>query len=311
MRIAVFGSGGVGGYFGARLQQAGDEVAFVARGRHLDAMRREGLRIESPRGDAQLTVTASDDPAELGAADVVLVATKTFQLDEAMARMGPLVGEETLVVPLLNGVEAPARLAKGLARGTVVGGLCRIIAFVAEPGRIQHVGADPYVAFGRLDGEKDPRVDALAEAFRRAGVEVDTPTDIAAAMWRKFLMVAAWGAVGAVSRAPIGTLLEHEGTHELLTGALDEIVRVAEAYGVALGGGAVRAALAFYAGLPAEATTSLQRDVAEGRPSELGDWSGSVVRLGARARVATPVHGFVAAALEPLERRARGEIDFA
>ncbi len=310
MRIAVFGAGGVGGYFGARLQQAGEEVAFVARGRHLEAIRADGLRIESPLGDAHLEVVASDDPAEIGPVDVVLVATKTFQLDEAIDAIAPLVGETTLLVPLLNGIEAPDRLAAALPRGTVAGGLCRIVAFVAEPGAIRHIGVEPYLAVGLRDGGSDPRVEALVAAARRAGVTAESPPDIETAMWRKFLMVVSWGAIGAVSRAPMGQLLAHPGTRALLREALDEIVRVAAARDVDLGGHAAADALAFYRTLPPDGTTSLQRDVAEGRPSELDAWSGAVVRLGGASGVETPVHRFVASALEPLERRARGEVSF-
>ena len=216
MNIAIFGSGGVGGYFGARLQQAGEEVAFVARGAHLAAMRDAGLAIESPLGDARLQVRASDDPTELGPADVVLVATKTYQLGEVVQSIGPLLHDDSLIVPLLNGVEAAERLEAGVHRGTVAGGLCRIVAFIAAPGTIRHVGAEPSVAFGLRGGRQDERVERLAAAFRRAGVTVDTPSDIDEATWSKFLFVVGWGAVGAVSRAPLGILLHHDGTRELL-----------------------------------------------------------------------------------------------
>lgn len=310
MRVAIFGSGGVGGYFGARLQQAGTEVGFVARGAHLEALRAAGLRLESPLGDARIPVAASDDPADFGEVDAVLVATKTYQVAAAARQMAPLVGERTLVVPLLNGVEAPSRLEDGLDRGTVAGGLCRIIAYLAEPGTIRHVGAEPYIAFGPIGGCPDPRYEALATELRRAGVRVEIPSSIETAMWRKFLLVVAWGAVGAVSRAPIGVLLAHEGTRSLLERSLVEIDELAAARGVDLGADATAAALAFYEGLPAAATTSLQRDIADGRPSELDDWSGAVLRLGRAAGVATPVHAYVTATLEPLERRARGEIVF-
>ena len=315
MRIAIFGTGGVGGYFGGRLAEAGYEVAFVARGKHLEAIRERGLSIRSPRGDAVVRPdVASDEPADIGPVDVVVVATKTFQLDEAAAAMDPLLRDDTLVVPLLNGVEAPDRLASSLPRGAVLGGLCRIIAYVAEPGVIEHVGGEPYVAFGATDDETgsrtEERIERLRDAFADAGVSVEVPDDIRVAMWRKFLLVASWGALGAITRAPIGVIREHEETRALLTEAMEEIRAVANARGADLDRSALAAALDFFDGLNPISTTSMQRDLAEGRPSELEAWSGAVVRLGAEEGVPTPVHRIAHHAMIPWERRARGAAEF-
>ena len=315
MRIAIFGTGGVGGYFGGRLAEAGYDVSFVARGDHLAAIHEHGLTIRSPRGDAVVRPEdASDDPGDIGPVDAVVVATKTFQLDEAAAAMGPLLRDDTLVIPLLNGVEAPDRLASVLPRGIVLGGLCRIIAYVAEPGVIEHVGAEPYVAFGATDDGTRMRagepIETLRDAFADAGVSVEIPEDIRLAMWRKFLLVASWGALGAITRAPIGVIREHDETRTLLNEAMEEIHAVANARGVPLDRSALEAALGFFDGLNPISTTSMQRDLAEGRPSELEAWSGAVVRLGAEEGVDTPVHRVVHHAMIPWERRARGQVEF-
>lgn len=315
MRLAIFGTGGVGGYFGGRLAKAGHDVSFIARGEHLAAIREGGLSIRSPRGDATIRAeVATDDPADIGAVDAVIVATKTFQLDDAANALTPLVREDTLVVPLLNGVEAPDRLRAALDRGIVLGGLCRIIAYIAEPGVIEHAGAEPYVAFGPTDAASargaGTQVEALRAAFADAGVSVEVPDDIRLAMWQKFLLVASWGALGAITRAPIGVIRSEDETRALLIDAMEEILAVGRARGVALDRSALDAALGFFDGLPAGGTTSMQRDLAEGRPSELEAWSGAVVRLGAEEGVATPTHRVVHHALIPWERRARGEVEF-
>lgn len=312
MRIAIFGAGAVGGYFGGRLAEAGREVVFIARGAHLEALRSHGLRLESIAGDARLgPLTASDDPAELGPVDAVLVAVKTWQVGEAARAMGPLLGPETFVCPLLNGVEAPDELAAVLGRERVLGGLCGLIAMLAGPGHVRHLGAAPFVRFGELDNRRSERVERLLEAFAGCvGVNADVPADIHAAMWRKFLLIAAMSGVGAVTRAPMDVVRTLTPTRRLLEAAMRETLAVARARGVALDEEAVASALGFVDALPEGATASMQRDIIEGRPSELEAQNGAVVRLGEAAGVDTPVNRFLYQALLPQEQRARGEIRF-
>ena len=309
MRIAIFGSGGVGGYFGGRLAQSGEDVVFIARGAHLHALRERGLRVSSISGDFTVRpVHATDDPATVGPVDAVLLAVKAWQIPEAARAMHPLIGPETFVVPLENGVEAPEELAAVLGAGHVLGGLCRILAYVTGPGEIRHAAVEPYLAFGELDGTRSERAEALRRAFARTtGVTVEIPADIRAAMWSKFLFITPVSGLGALTRVPIGILRTTRETRQLLVEALREIVALAAAVGVVLPGDAVEQTLAFTDGIPADGTTSMQRDIMEGRPSELDAQVGAVVRLGTRARVAVPVHRFMYAALLPLERRIRGE----
>jgi len=312
MRIAVFGSGGVGGYFGGRLAQAGEDVVFIARGKHLQAMREKGLEVESILGDFVVKdIDASDDPARIDPVDVVLVAVKSWQLPEAARTMRPLVGPATLVVPLQNGVEAHQQLAAELGSGVVVAGLCGLISIKAGPGRIRHTGTTPFIRFGELDNRPSERLERLERAFSRAsGLTVEIPTDIYAALWRKFLLVTSWGSLGAVTRAPIGVVREQPGSRRLLEQAMREIYQLARARRVALSPEVATETMAFFDALPAGGTTSMQRDILAGRPSELEAQTGAVVRLGRQAGVDTPLFSFIYHALLPLELRSRGRLDF-
>ncbi len=311
MRIAVFGAGAVGGYFGGRLAQGGEEVVFIARGKTLEALRTKGLTVESLKGDFALSpAQATDDPAQVGPVDVVLVGVKAWQVSEAAQAMRPLVGPETCVVPLQNGVEAADQLAATLGARQVLGGLCAIICFVVEPGHVRHAGGDPSVAFGELDNRKSERAERLRQAFARAQVRVEIPSDIQVALWEKFLFIASWGGVGAVTRARVGVLRTLPETRQMLEEAMREIFAVGRARGVALPDDAVTKAMAIVNRFPPDGTASMQRDILAGRPSELHSQNGAVVRLGKQAGVATPVHDFIYRSLLPLEMRARGDLQF-
>jgi 2-dehydropantoate 2-reductase len=219
-----------------------------------------------------------------------------------------MVGPQTFVVPLQNGVDAPDELAAALGADHVLGGLCRIFAYIEEPGLIRHSGAEPYIAFGELNGSGSERVERLRAAFSRApGVSVEVPADIRVAMWSKFLFIAALSGVGAVTRAPIGVIRSLSGTRKMLVQALEEIAAVAAARGIGLPPTAVEETLAFIDGLPPEGTTSMQRDIMAGHPSELSTQSGAVVRLGRESGVEVPVHAFIYESLLPMELQARGE----
>jgi 2-dehydropantoate 2-reductase len=312
VRIVVFGAGGVGGYIGARLAEAGEDVALVARGEHLAAIRRDGLRLRSIAGDVVIDpIEATDDPAELGATDAVLVATKTWQLEDAAASMPPLVGADTTVLPVLNGVEAADVLAGRLGRERIVGGLCGMISYVAGPGEIHHVGAEPWVTLGELDGSVTKRVETIVEALGRCrGLRTEIAEDIRVALWEKFMFITATGGVGAVTRAPMGVFRAVPETRAMLEDAMREVVSVARAHGVALDPETVRRRMAFIDGLEPHGTTSMQRDIMDGKRSELEAWNGAVVRLGRETGVDTPVHRAIYASLLPHERRAQGALAF-
>jgi len=309
MRIAVFGVGGVGGYFGGRLAEAGEDVVFISRGAHLQAIQRNGLQVESSEGNFVIEqAQAHEDPAAVGSVDVVLVGVKAWQVPQAAEAIRPLVGAETVVVPLQNGVEAPSQLEAVLGSDHTLGGLCRIISSIVAPGHIRHAGIDPYVAFGRLDGQHSEGAQRLRAVFARAkGVRVEIPPDIRMAMWRKFLLIAAWSGLGAITRASIGPIRTQPETRQMLKQALQEIHAVAVANHVALPHDAIAETLAFIDSLPAQGTASMQRDIIAGRPSELASQNGAVVRLAHEAGVEVPLHSFIYRSLLLLEMQARGE----
>ncbi len=306
MRIAIMGSGGVGAYYGARLVTAGNAVTFIARGEHLAAIRSQGLRVTSIKGDMLLKeAAATDDPAAVGPVDLVLVCVKTWQLEAAARAMRPMIGPDTAVLPLLNGVEAYEQLKTLLPQGIVLGGLTRILSFIAGPGHIRHTSIEPYIGLGSMDGAHQEQARRIVSVLTAAGIQAEIPGDLSAAIWAKFQFVCAWGSVGAVTRAPIGAIRAIAETRALVERCLDEIGRVARSRAVALKPELAARQMTFIDALDPESTTSLQRDVAAGRPSELDAWTGAVVRLGRASGVETPVHAMIYAALLPQERAAR------
>jgi 2-dehydropantoate 2-reductase len=306
MRIAVMGTGAVGGYFGGRLAQAGEEVVFIARGENLRALREKGLRVDSINGDFSIRdARATDDPSQIGTVDYVILGVKTWQVADAAQALRPLIGPDTCVLPLQNGVEAAGHLSSVLGPEHVIGGLCQLVAFVIEPGHIRHAAFDPLIAFGEVDNRRSGRVEKLQQAFTAVDVRAQIPEDIQAAIWAKFLFIAPYSGVGAVTRAPIGTVRRLAGTRDMLIKAMQEILALAHRRGVALPEEAVAQAMASIDSLPEEATASMQRDVLAGRPSELEAQNGAVVRLGREVGIATPVNYFIYSSLLPQEMQAR------
>jgi 2-dehydropantoate 2-reductase len=305
MKIAVIGAGAVGGYFGGRLALNHD-VVFLVRGKTLEALRSNPLRVESIHGNFEVNVRATDNPTEVGEVDAVLVAVKAWQVSEAATAIRKMPGSDSVVVPLQNGMEAPEQLAAVLGPGRVAGGLCRIVAEAAGPGTIRHVWAEPSVAFGELEPLLNQECLAeLRDAFTGAQVRCDIPSDIAAAMWQKFLFIAPWGSLAAVARLPVGPLRSTPEWRARLIDAIHEVAAIARAKGSDLGPDCVSKTVSILDRLPEETTSSMQRDIMAGRPSELEAQTGAVVRFGKQTGVPTPVHDSIYAELQPLEEKAR------
>ncbi|SDM68449.1 ketopantoate reductase [Franzmannia pantelleriensis] len=311
MRIAIYGTGGVGGYFGGRLAAAGEDVTFIARGDHLAAIQRDGLKVQSIHGDFQVVpAQASDDPASVGPVDLVVVAVKAWQVADAAAAMAPLLGPETCVLPLENGVEAADQLAREVGADRVIGGLCGILAWREAPGVIRHAGIDPFIRLGELDNRKSKRVATIRECLASAdGMTAEIAEDIQVAIWSKFLFICAMSGIGSIARAPIGITRRLPDSRALIESILEEIYQVGLAKGVALPDDAVARAMKFIDALPEKSTASMQRDITAGRPSELESQNGAVVRLGIELGVATPVNRVIHAALLPQELAAREAAD--
>ena len=298
----------MGGYFGAVLARAGYRVALVARGRHRDAIRQNGLRVESPKGDfVAVPAQVTDRPEEIGPVDAVIVAVKAWQVTEAAQAMCPLLAPTTKVLPLQNGVEAAAQLEKILGRPHTLLGLCRLISSVTAPGCIRHGGLDPTVALGEPDGSSlSPNARALADALAAAGVVVQTPSDMRSALWEKFVFIAAVSGAGAVARATMGEVRRCPPTRSLLQQLMEEVAAVARSQGVQLASDTVPRTLAFVDTIPDGGTASMQRDLTSGVPSELEAIIGAAVRFGNQSGVPTPALDHVYAALLPQEWRVRG-----
>jgi 2-dehydropantoate 2-reductase len=311
MRIAIYGIGGAGGYFGAQLARAGEDITFIARGEHLKAVQTHGLCVETPVGEIVIQpAKATNDPTQVGPVDVVLLGVKAWQVEEAARNMQPMVGPATFVVPLQNGVEAASQLAAVLGPENVLGGLCGTFSWAVAPGKSRSISAATFIKFGELDNRSSERVEQLRQAFGKTSVKADIPADIHKALWEKFLLVTAFGGVGAVSRAPIGIVRTIPETRALLQQYVEEVAAVARARDIQLDDTVVTDAMRYVDSLAANATTSLQRDIAEAKPSEIDYWNGSVVRQGRMAKVSTPVNQFIYHSLLPQESRARGNVVF-
>lgn len=294
MKVAVVGAGGTGGYYGGRLAAADHEVGFVARGANLDGLRRDGLAVESVKGDfAVAPVRATADSRELGEVDVVLLCVKTTQLPAAIAALPPLVGPDTAVMTMQNGVDAPDQVAEVVGRGAVLPGVAKIFAELTGPGRVRHFGGPASLSFGEWDNRTTPRLEALRAALIGAGVGADVPADVWVELWNKMVLIVGFGGLGAATGAPIGVLRERPGTRRLLLEAMEEVAAVGRARGVALAPDIAPVSLGFLDLQTPSGTTSLQRDVWAGHPSELEAWTGAAVRLGAETGVPTPINSFL------------------
>ena len=300
MRIGVMGSGGVGGYFGARLAQAGNEVIFIARGAHLEAMAERGLEVLSPRGDVHVhPCVCTANPADVGPVDVVLFATKLYDTESAGRQCAPFIGSDTAVISLLNGVDSENVLARILGAEHVVGGVARISAEIESPGIIRHRSDFAIIEFGEMDGRESSRLVRFRDAAREAGIDAELRSDIRVAIWEKFVLLASLSAITTLTRLPLGPIRSDPASFELLCEAAREVGAVARAEDVPLPDDAVDKVIHFLGKLPDSMKASMLMDLERGKPLELEWLSGAVCRLGREAGVATPIHCLTVAALGP------------
>jgi 2-dehydropantoate 2-reductase len=307
MRVAVMGTGAIGGYLGARLAAAGTEVAFIARGAHLAAIRAAGLRVSSPLGDLHITpAAATADPADVGPVDVVLLGIKLYDVEAAARAIAPMVGDHTAIVCLQNGVDATAIVARLYGAARVVGGTVMINAEIVSPGVIKH-NAMTHVTVGELDGRTSARLERFVAVANAAGIEMKLSPDIRLEIWRKFLLVAPMAAISAMTRLPLGRNREHEEIWRLAEQGMREVVAVASSVGVGLTGADVERTLAFVRGMVPTWKASLAVDLEQGRRLEIEWLSGAVCRLGEAAKIETPFHRVALGVLKPHAAGARGE----
>ncbi len=300
MRIAVIGAGGVGGYFGGRLAAAGNDVQFLARGRHLAAMRSGGLRIESDLGAAHLEQPdATDDPAQLKTADVVLVTVKLWDLAQTGRDIAPCVGANTVVIPFQNGVEAVDLLGESIPRERIAGGVAYIAATIREPGVIATTGKMAKLRFGPMMEPQRPLLEAFNLACSTAGVDSDVTLDIRRTLWEKFVFLNALSGVTAVSRRPVGVVRADPDLRATMEASMFETLRLAHANGIALPEGFVGAQMQFLDTLPETMRSSMQNDLTAGNRLEAPWLCGAVARMYAARGSTAPINRTLFAALKP------------
>lgn len=301
MRFAIMGAGGVGGYYGACLARAGEDVAFIARGAHLAALRDTGLLIHDRDGDFTVApVTATDDPATLEPVDVVLMCVKLYDTESAAQLIQPLLGPDSLVVTLQNGVEAPEIVASVIGEGRTLGGATYISATITQPGAIRRNNDLTHIEFGEPNGPASARVHALVEIFKAAGLDARPVDDTAALLWSKFVLLAANSGMTAMTRRDTGSLRADPVTREAHTAALAEVASVGRALGVSLADDIEKRCLDWLDN-NAPIKPSLLVDLEAGKRLEVGWLSGAVHRLGKKAGVPTPTHTAIYAALRPFD----------
>ncbi len=299
MRIAIVGSGGVGGYFGGRLAAAGADICFLARGAHLEAMRTRGLRIDSPKGDVHLPrVRAESDPSVIGPVDVVFFTVKLYDTEGALALLPPLIGPDTVVIGFQNGVETVGVLTRAIGQSHTAGGVSYVSAVIADPGVIRHTAMD-HLIFGEQDGSRSPRLTRLLEACGPAGFQATLSEHITVDIWTKFVRLSVFSGMTAVTRSPIGVIVDDPELLEMLKTAVRETLAVAHAKGVPVPTTIDEDVARAYRALPPHAKASMLEDLERGRRIELPWLSGAVVRIGREVGVETPTHRFINAVLKP------------
>lgn len=312
MKIAVIGAGGVGGYFGGRLAQGEHDVTIVARGAHLEAIRRDGLQVTSPKGDFTVHPYATDDIEALRDLDVVLLATKLGAFPEILPRLAGTLKPQTAVVPIQNGFDAHDRIAGVLGKEHALAGTCMIMSVLNGPGKVAHLGIDnPSITFGEVDSHKSARALAFADALNAVGIDGTVPDDVLAAIWDKFMGIGPMSALSAITRVVAkGIHAVPELTETLVRQALEETLAVANAQGITFPDDMVERKLDIVRNAPAGAMASMGRDLIAGKPSELEDLIGAMVRHADSLGVPAPLMKSWYWCLKPQEMLARGEISF-
>jgi 2-dehydropantoate 2-reductase len=300
MRVTVMGSGGTGGYFGGLLARSGEDVTFVARGAHLDAIRKSGLTVRSRLvGDFTVPARATDDLAESGPADLVLFCVKAYDTEAAAARLRPAVGPGTVILPVQNGIDSAERIGRIVGPQHVIGGLAGVSSVVAAPGVIEHRAGPDVIQLGELDGPPSPRVERVVEALRRAGIKAQARPDMRVALWEKFVLICGLSGLTALTRLPLGAVLACPETRTLFGQVLEETQAVGQAAGVPVPSDHAAKMMKFFQASDRAIRGSLYYDLAAGRRLEIETLNGTVVRLGRERGVATPANFAVYAALKP------------
>ena len=305
MKIAIIGTGGVGGYFGGRLANAGYDVTFFARGAHLKAIQTNGLKVKSIKGDFIINpAKATDNIKKIGIVDFIIVAVKAWQIKEIAKELPAIIHSETIVIPMQNGVTAVDELKEYIDQKNIIGGLCRVFSRIDAPGIIEHFGIEPFILFGELDNSTTERIQKIKSVFDKAEITNKIANDITAELWKKFIGICVGGLM-AVSKTNYGELRELKETRQLTVKLLTEIYNLSQKMRINIEPDYVSKVMKAIDSYPYESTSSLTRDVWEGKPSEIEEQNGTVVKLAKQHDVETPVNNFIYSCILPMEIKAR------
>lgn len=308
MKILIYGVGGVGGYFGGRLTTTSHHITFIARGAHLEAIKQKGLQIHSITGDfTAIPDFATDNLSKIEQPDLVILGIKSWQVVEAAKALKSYLKPETVVLPLQNGAANADKLVQVLPQENVLNGLCRIISFIDGPGVIKHPAFEPSITFGEVDNTRSERVNKIKSLFDQAEITNHIAHDIEAEVWKKFLFICTISGVGGLTRVPVGKIRESNYLYKVMQDTAQEILTIAQAKNIALTQKDLDKTFASIDAQDPNTTASTQRDIMEGKPSELENFNGYIVKQGKKLGVSTPVNEMIYECLLPMEKLARAK----
>jgi len=307
MNIVIIGAGGVGGYFGGKLCQAGYHTTFIARGQTFEKIKQNGLKVKSILGDFHVYPHVTDQYDVIKEADLILLCVKSWQIEKIATKLKPYLKSSATILPLQNGADNAERLLKILNRGNVIAGLCRIVSKIESPGVIDHFSYEPEVIFGEINNELTERVLSIKAVFDKAGFKNMSSANIQRDIWLKFLFIASISAMGALTRSVLGAMREDAYLREKLVQTANEIVTVGQKLGISIDQRDIDNTFDLIDKLEYDTTMSMQRDIMEGKPSELDNFNGYIVHQGDKLSIETPVNDFIYYSLRPMEEKVRRE----
>lgn len=306
MEILIFGSGGVGGYFGGKLANSGFNVTMIARGNHLETIKENGLEVESINGNFKVQPKlVTSDLTEVPTPDLIILGVKSWQLKEVALQLKPIIGPETIILPLQNGANNAEELLEIFPKKNVLAGLCHLISFMEKPGKIKHVAFDPRITFGEVDNIKTKRIEQLKTVFDKAEITNCNPGNIQVEIWKKFLFIATISGIGGLTRVSIDKIRERDYLYKLMQKTASEIKAVANAKGIRIEEKHLNQTFEIIKNQAEGTTASTQRDIMAGKASELENFNGFIVKEGEKLKVPTPVNKMLYELLLPMEREAR------
>ncbi|MBT8295617.1 MAG: 2-dehydropantoate 2-reductase [Gramella sp.] len=306
MEILVYGIGGVGGYFGGRLAAAGHEVSMIARGKHLKQIQKQGLEVDSIKGDFKVKPkVATSDISEVPKPDLIILGIKSWQITSVAAEIKPIIGENTIVLPLQNGADNYEKLIEVLPKENVLAGLCFVVSYIEKPGKIKHAAYEPKIVFGESDNSKSDRVMMIHDILDGAGIENNIPENVQLEIWKKFLFICTISGIGGLTRVPIDKMRESEFLNDMMRRSAEEIIEVGKAKGIPFGEKHMEMVFEIINSQPEGTTASTQRDIMNGKPSELENFNGFIVKEGEKLSIETPVNRYIYECLKPMETAAR------